>query len=173
LPQPPTFPSASTGERGYYELGVVPANQLDVVLATSKIVRQSNTLRQLDNVAVLFTPPGDSTASEKNNDDTVAEDGAASKQQQLVAWAYLGIDMGLNTLYVLPEHRGKGLAKIAAAKLLAALCDGTAGSQKVQCDWCIADVAADNGPSQGVCKALRAKLLGRSAYMRIDLDEVN
>ena len=74
----------------------------------------------------------------------------------LVAWAYLGIDKHLTTMYVVPSHRGKGLAKFVVLKLLFDLRNGVAGKETAQSDWCLAEVAGDNAASQGACKALGA-----------------
>lgn len=134
-----------------YELATVPADQIDLVLSTSKIKRQPGTYLALPNAAVLVCSP-------------------QRTEKRLVAWAYLSIDKSLGTLYVLPEHRGKGLAKMAAAKVLRDLCDGVAGPENAQCDWCFAEVASDNAASQGVCRSLGARLHGRTTYMGIDLD---
>jgi GNAT superfamily N-acetyltransferase len=136
-----------------YELGTVPADQIDLVLASSKVKRQPDTYLALPNVAVFMS-------SLQNTEKT------------LVAWAYLSIDKSLGTLYVLPEHRGRGLAKMAAAKILRDLYEGVAGPEKAQSDWCCAQVSSDNAESQGVCRSLGARLTGRITFMTIDLDKL-
>ncbi|KAL1991586.1 hypothetical protein VTN49DRAFT_4894 [Thermomyces lanuginosus] len=132
-----------------YEWGTVPREEIDLVVSTSTVKRVAETLLTQPNVAIFTT--GD---------------------RKMVAWAYLGLQKTLNTLFVLPDHRGKGLAKLAAARMLVDLYDGVAGEEKAQCDWCFAEVAADNSESQGVCKSLGARFHGRAAYMTIDLDRV-
>lgn len=134
-----------------YELGTVPPDQIDLVTGTSKVKRQASTLLENPNTAVLF--------SEDN-----------SPRKVLVAWAYLSIDKSLTTMYVLPEHRGKGLAKIVAGSLMKNLYDGVVGPERTQSDWCIAQVASDNAESQAVCKSLGAQFHGRTATLGIDLN---
>lgn len=113
-----------------------------MVSSTSKIKRQTATLLENHNAAILYTDPGNPW------------------KKELVAWAYLSIDQSLTTLYVLPSHRGKGLAKTVAGAVIRDLCDGfvvDAGAEKIQSDWCLAQVAADNAESQGVCRSLGAR----------------
>jgi ribosomal protein S18 acetylase RimI-like enzyme len=85
---------------GGFKMAPVPDGQLDLVLSTSGIPRQAETLRSLPSTAVL-DPEG-----------------------ALVAWAYMDVDGSLATLYVVPEHRGKGLAKAVASSLLEKLHKG-------------------------------------------------
>ncbi|KAH7323027.1 hypothetical protein B0I35DRAFT_426951 [Stachybotrys elegans] len=66
-----------------------------------------------------------------------------------IVWAFLGPDASLMSLHCEPPYRGRGLAKILAAKLLrertADFGVGELGS---------ADVAPDNVASRAVCKSL-------------------
>lgn len=135
-----------------YELGSVPSDKIDVITSTSKVKREVATLLQNHNAAVLFTDPN-------------------TAYKELVAWAYLSIDQSLTTMYVLPEHRGKGLAKLVAASLMGDLCDGLVGAGKTQSDWCFAQVAADNLESQKVCKALGAVFNKRTVTLGFNLEE--
>ena len=75
----------------------VPDEQLDLVISTSSIPRQAETLKQQPSVGLL--------------------DG----EGKMVAWGYIGIDASFATLYVLPGHRGKGLAKCVAVELIGRL----------------------------------------------------
>ncbi|KUL88330.1 hypothetical protein ZTR_05043 [Talaromyces verruculosus] len=136
-----------------YELGKVPADQIELVTGTSKVKRQPATLLENHNAAILYTSPGNTA------------------RKELVAWAYLSIDQSLTTLYVLPSHRGKGLAKIVAGAVIQDLCDGLVGGEKeIQSDWCFAQVAADNAESQGVCRSLSARFHKRTVTLGFDLD---
>jgi hypothetical protein len=137
-----------------YKLGTVPETELETVVSTSHIRRQASTLLELPNTAVFAMSPEGTT-------------------EDLVAWAYLGIDKSLATLFVVPGHRGKGLAKIVILKLLCDLRDGVAGKGKAQSDCCLADVACDNFASLGACKALGARFGWRSSYIRFELDEID
>lgn len=136
-----------------YELGKVPADEMELVTGTSKVKRQPETLLENHNVAILYSTPGNPA------------------RKELVAWAYLSIDQSLTTLYVLPNHRGKGLAKIVAGAVIRDLCDGfSSAEKKIQSDWCFAQVAADNVESQGVCRSLGARFHKRTVTLGFDLD---
>lgn len=136
-----------------YELGKVPSDEMDLVTSTSKVKREPATLLENHNAAILYTDP-ENTA-----------------RKELVAWAYLSIDQSLTTLYVLPDHRGRGLAKIVAGAVIRDLCDGLVGGEKkIQSDWCFAQVAADNVESQGVCRSLGATFHKRTVTLGFDLD---
>ncbi|RAO72317.1 uncharacterized protein BHQ10_008329 [Talaromyces amestolkiae] len=136
-----------------YELGKVPFDEIDLVTVTSKVERQPATLLENHNAAILYTNP------------------ANTARKELVAWAYLSIDQSLTTLYVLPEHRGKGLAKTVAGAVIRDLCDGLVGGErKIQSDWCFAQVAADNLESQSVCRSLGATFHKRTVTLGFDLD---
>lgn len=136
-----------------YELGKVPFDEMDLVTSTSKVKRQPATLLENHNAAILYTNPTNTA------------------RKELVAWAYLSIDQSLTTLYVLPDHRGKGLAKMAAGAVIRDLCDGlVGGKRKIQSDWCFAQVASDNVESQGVCRSLGATFHKRTVTLRFDLD---
>lgn len=93
-------------------------------------------------------------------------------KKELVAWAYLSIDQSPTALYVFPSHRGKELAKIVAGAVIRHLCDGLDVSEcaeKIQSDWCLAQVAADNTESQGVCRSLGARFHKRTVTLGFDL----
>lgn len=55
----------------------------------------------------------------------------------------------LTTLYVVPEHRGRGLAKVVASKIVHDLHSGLAGEGRAQSDWCLAEVARENAERRG------------------------
>lgn len=136
-----------------YELGKVPADEIELVTSTSKVKRQPATLLENHNAAILYTDPD------------------SPSKMELVAWAYLSIDQSLTTLYVLPNHRGKGLAKTVAGAVIRDLCDGLVGEEKsIQSDWCFAQVAADNVESQGVCRSLGARFHKRTVTLGFHLD---
>lgn len=136
-----------------YELGKVPANEIELVTSTSKVKRQPASLLENHNAAIVYTDP--------NN----------TARKELVAWAYLSIDQSLTTLYVLPNHRGKRLAKTVAGAVIRDLCDGfVIVEKKIQSDWCFAQVAANNAESQGVCRSLGATFHKRTVTLGFDLD---
>jgi FR47-like protein len=142
-----------------YEVGEVSPKDIDLVVGTSKVKREVATLLENHNAAILFTGSGS------------PETGPKSKE--VVAWAYLSIDQSLTTLYVLPSHRGKGLAKIVAGSVMRDLFDGFVvgeAEEKTQSEWCLAQVAADNSESQGLCKSLGASLNKRTVSLGFNLD---
>lgn len=128
-----------------FSIGTVPEAQLDMVLATSSIKRQPSTLLILPNVGILD---------------------AGGK---LVAWGYIGIDSSFATLYVVPDHRGKGLASVVARELLGKLARGGfahmgyAGAS----GWVHADVARGNGGSEGVMRAVGGTTAWESEYVHV------
>ncbi|KAH7393154.1 hypothetical protein BKA64DRAFT_724324 [Cadophora sp. MPI-SDFR-AT-0126] len=124
----------------------VPDEQLDLVISTSSIPRQAETLKQQPSVGLLD------------------QDG------KMVAWGYVGIDASFATLYVLPEYRGRGLAKCVAAELVGSLgrgefadlgFDGRSG-------WVHSDVYEGNEGSERVMRSLGGKVGSRSFYVWID-----
>jgi len=132
-----------------YTVARVPEDQLDIVIATSSIPRQASTLLLLPSVGLL------------------------NEEGKLVAWGYIGIDGSLATLYVLPDHRGKGLASSVAVELLTCLergdfqdlgFDGSSG-------WVHADVKNGNKESEGVMKSLGGSVGWESSYIRIDSEK--
>ncbi|KAF8859598.1 hypothetical protein BDZ45DRAFT_714006 [Acephala macrosclerotiorum] len=138
-------PARKTLPEGY-TVTRVPDDQLDVVTSTSSIPRQPSTYKMLPSVGVMDT------------------DG------KLAAWAYVGIDGSIATLYVLPEFRGQGLSSIIARELLARLergefadlgYDGKSG-------WVHADVYDGNAGSEAVMKGLGGTIGWKSSYIWID-----
>ncbi|KAK0100960.1 hypothetical protein ONS95_013051 [Cadophora gregata] len=124
----------------------VPDEQLDLVLSTSSIPRQAETLKQQPSVGLLD------------------QDG------KMVAWGYIGIDASFATLYVLPEFRGRGLAKSVAVELIGRLgrgefvdlgYDGRSG-------WVHSDVYEGNEGSESVMRSLGGRVGWKSIYMWID-----
>jgi GNAT superfamily N-acetyltransferase len=127
----------------------VPADQLAVVLATSSIPRQPSTYLLLPSAGV--------------------RDAAGA----LVAWAYVGIDGGLATLYVLPEYRGRGFAVVVAERVLRGLDGGEfkdlgfGGS-----GWVLADVKEGNDGSEGVMRKLGGRVEWESSYLWVDSEKL-
>jgi len=132
-----------------FTIGRVPEDQLDIVLSTSTIPRQPSTMLMLPNVGIL------------------------NEAGKLIAWAYIGIDGGLITLYVLEEYRGKGLASYVAVEILGSLekgefvdlgFDGSSG-------WVHSDVKKGNEGSEGVMMSLGGKIGWVSSYTWVDCDK--
>jgi GNAT superfamily N-acetyltransferase len=132
-----------------YTISRVPEDQLSIVLSTSEIKRQPDTYLILPSVGMLN------------------EDG------KLVAWSYIGVDGSFATLYVLPEYRGRGLAKCVGQQLMGRLARGEfkdlgyAGES----GWVHSDVKKGNLGSEGVMKALGAEVGWASNYLRVRSDK--
>jgi hypothetical protein len=120
-----------------YRLGPVRDQDLDLVLSTSVIARQRSTQAQLPNIGIF-------------------------EGEKIISWAFLAIDGSLATLYVLESHRGQGLAKIAAIKLLTSFREQ--GNK-----WSHADVSPTNIASQTVCQAIGGNFAWTSSYTHVDL----
>ncbi|TGO26856.1 hypothetical protein BPAE_0052g00470 [Botrytis paeoniae] len=124
----------------------VPASHLNLVISTSTIPREPSTLLAQPSLCLL-TP-----------------------ESEMVAWAFIGIDGTLATLYVLPSHRGLGLATYVARELirrfgLGEFSDlGFNGSS----GFVHSDVKEGNAGSEGVMRALGGKRSWESSYLWID-----
>lgn len=124
----------------------VPEDQLDIVLSTSSIPRQRETMLTLPNIAIL------------------------NAQGRLAAWAYIGIDGTLATLYVLEEYRGLGLASFVAKEMLGRLGRGDFADLgfKGASGWCHSDVYEGNKGSEAVMRAIGASVKAVSSYFWVD-----
>lgn len=134
-----------------FRLSSVPDDQLDIVLSTSLIPRQASTMRALPSAALLAAETG-----------------------KLVAWAYLGVDQSFATLYVLPDYRGRGLARCVGAALLRGLRDGAYVHMGYDgaSGWAHADIHDGNHGSVGVVSSLGGRDLGRSVYVSVDAGKI-
>ena len=127
----------------------VPEDQLDIVVSTSSIPREPSTLKGQANVGIM------------------------DAEGKLAAWGYLGIDGSLATLYVLPEHRGKGLATRVAVELLSRYERGEFADLGYagRSGYVHSDVKVGNKESEGVMKSIGAKVNGTSSYPHVDSDK--
>ncbi|KAF2835539.1 hypothetical protein M501DRAFT_941887, partial [Patellaria atrata CBS 101060] len=85
-----------------------------------------------------------------------------------VAWAFLGLDGSLSTLFVEPGFRGRGLGKWVAGRVLGGLGAFTAEGRR----WCHADVLVGNEEGEGVVRALGGREGWVVYWVRVDLGEV-
>ena len=124
----------------------VPEEQLNVVLETSSIPRQPETMLALPNIGLL------------------------NEEGRLVAWGYIGIDGSFATLYVLPEYRGRGFATFVAGELLGRLNRGVFRDLGFEGEsgWAHADVKEGNSGSEGVMRSLGGTVEWVGSYMRVD-----
>lgn len=153
--------SASVREiPGDFVYGKLDPKDYRLVRSRTQIPRQDRTLRKLCNIAVYPKRSG-------------------SIAPTPIAWAFLGLDASLTTLHVEPEHRGLGLAKSLSLKLFAddmesfwqhnpdQVKDKTRSLSAER--YGHADVATDNGPSNGVCKSLGGSWNFFVYWLRIDV----
>jgi hypothetical protein len=128
--------------------GKLREQDMATVKARTSIPRSTKTLLSLENVGVF---------EEEGN--------------KPVAWTFLGIDGSLTTLHTELEHRGKGLAKAVAAKIMREYAPGLAVDDQGNA-WSHADVYAGNTQSESVCRSLGGEALWKDYWVRIDLDRV-
>jgi GNAT superfamily N-acetyltransferase len=117
------------------------------VKARTSIPRSTNTLLSLKSVGVF----------EEQSD-------------RPVAWTFLGLDGSLTTLHTEPEHRGKGIAKAVAAKIMRECAPGLA-IDDVGNAWAHADVYLGNLQSESVCRSLGGEGVWKDYWVRIDLEK--
>ncbi|PQE12048.1 hypothetical protein CJF31_00000214 [Rutstroemia sp. NJR-2017a BVV2] len=126
----------------------VLASHLPLVISTSSIPRSAANLMLQPSLGLL-TPDG-----------------------SLVAWAFIGLDGSLATLYVMPEYRGKGLATYVARELARKLGEGGFADMGYSGDsgFVHGDVFEGNTASERVMKALEGRIVAEVSYTRVDSD---
>ncbi|KOS21729.1 hypothetical protein ESCO_001500 [Escovopsis weberi] len=82
-----------------------------------------------------------------------------------IAWALLGLDGALCSLFCEEAYRGRGLSKKLAAKLLRDNAHRYAQGARMS-----SDVASSNHASRGICKALNGVLSWEVAWVYLFLD---
>ncbi|KAM0137865.1 hypothetical protein ACHAO1_003750 [Botrytis cinerea] len=153
IPTSPTPKLSATAPPSSLSLSRVPASQLTLVTSTSSIPREPSTLLTQPSLCLL-TP-----------------------ESEMVAWAFIGIDGTLATLYVLPSHRGLGLATYVARELLRRFGLGEFADLGFNgaSGFIHSDVKEGNAGSEGVMRALGGKRSWESSYLRVDcavVDEI-
>ena len=128
--------------------------EFKLVRSRTEIPRTEESLARMGCVGVRFTGDGGaSVASEGQGDEE-----ARAEQGDLIAWAFLGTQGSLSSLHVEPAHRGKGLAKAVARKLVMRLArePEAVGFRRVEGieGMATSDVALENVQSAGVAMAL-------------------
>lgn len=149
------------GERGEFGL----------VISRTEIPRTEESLGRLGCVGIRYICPD--SAGEKRRSGS--EEGGGG---ELVAWAFLGVDGSLTSLYVEPQHRGKGLAKKMSGKLLRRLVErpGDMGFRSLLVGegegWVGSDVAVENLESAGVARGLGGIPGWEVRWVSVDLGRV-
>ncbi|KAH8821626.1 hypothetical protein F5884DRAFT_768498 [Xylogone sp. PMI_703] len=162
----PANPSGSGALPEGFTFARVREVDLDTVISTSSIPRQKSTLLQLPNVAIFKNPSPYPPAS-------VSDFVSPNSEHELVAWAYIGIDGSLATLYVQPSYRNRGFAKSVAKELLRRLGDGDFRDLGFdgQGGWVHADVKVGNAGSEGVMKSVGAEVVWTTVYCWVDSEK--
>ncbi|CAG8959389.1 hypothetical protein HYFRA_00001287 [Hymenoscyphus fraxineus] len=133
-----------------FTLARVPTSHLPLIISTSSIPRQAETLQQQANACIL-NPEGEP-----------------------VAWVYLGLDGSLATLYVVPAYRGKGLATIVARDLLKRLEEGGFEDLGIRgsSGWVHAEAKEGNVESEAVMRRLGGCVKAETAYLCLDCGKI-
>ena len=90
------------------------------VISASEIPREERTLSLLPCVA-LRRRRGRGWGKTSVGDQEMEGEGGGDVGGELVAWAFLGVDGSLTSLYTAPGYRGKGLGKAVAGRLFSSL----------------------------------------------------
>ncbi|KAJ8068784.1 hypothetical protein OCU04_002480 [Sclerotinia nivalis] len=144
----PTNLSSSHDLQPPFTISRVPPEHIHLVVSTSSIPREPSTLLAQPSLCLL------------------------TAEGEMIAWAFIGIDGTLATLYVQPSHRGQGLATHIARLLVHRLGRGEfrdlgfTGESR----WVHADVKDGNGGSEGVMRGLGGKKSWVSSYFWVDCE---
>jgi len=123
-----------------YDFRTVEDADLDRVIATSFTPRKRSTLRTLSSTGVYVM----------------------SRNEQAHAWGFTSKDGTITSLYVTPEERGKGLAKLMMRQEL---------EKNFQTRRFVAAHVKENEPSRHVCESLDATKICDTVWLRLYLDE--
>ena len=127
--------------------GELKLEHFALVRSRTQIPRQDRTLSVLPNLGIFV-------------EDT----------DQLVSWAFVGLDASLTTLHVESEWRGKGLAKAITTKLFRDKMGifWEDGIQKLAHGY----VIVGNEESEGLCRSLGGRSDWEVYWLRVDLSKV-
>ncbi|CAG8977414.1 hypothetical protein HYALB_00007044 [Hymenoscyphus albidus] len=133
-----------------FTLSLIPTSHLPLIISTSSIPRQAETLKQQANACILNT------------------------EGEPVAWVYLGLDGSLATLYVVPEYRSRGLATIVARELLKRLEEGGFEDLGIRgsSGWVHAEAKDGNVESETVMRRLGGCVAAETAYLSLDSEKI-
>ena len=104
-------PSMTTSHKALpegYHFSKVRQEELQVVISRTDIPRREETLARLGSVAIQYRQP---PTGEVEGTTAEGQDEGNADVGTLIAWAFLGVDGSLSSLYVEAEHRRRGLAK--------------------------------------------------------------
>lgn len=146
----------------------VRESDLDIVISTSSIPRQKTTMLELPNIAIFASPSASSSHALSGTNSSLP-----GSEPEIVAWAYIGVDGSLATLYVQPTYRKRGFATAVAKELLRRLGRGEFKDLGFNGDggWVHSDVKVGNLGSEGVMRSIGAQVTWTSVYCRIDSEK--
>ncbi|EAW09368.1 acetyltransferase, GNAT family [Aspergillus clavatus NRRL 1] len=137
----------------YGRIGVLP-HHYDLIRARTHLPRSNETLSRIPGLAV-YVDQGQPRQPQLESRPDVAEDEDGRGNDTPIAWAFLGLDGSLATLFVEPEHRGKGLAELLSREVMRrGMAEGGIWRKKDEggdeAVWVHANVLATNGASRRV-----------------------
>ncbi|KAF2705257.1 hypothetical protein K504DRAFT_460518 [Pleomassaria siparia CBS 279.74] len=125
--------------------GEMTKEAIDIMQATATIPRTTSTLLTMERVGVFDEKTG-----------------------LPIAWAFLGLDGSLVSLYTDQAYRGKGVAKAVAGRIFSEFVPGLAVDQAGNA-WAHADVYEGNIQSASVCQSLGGVATWKEYWVRIDI----
>lgn len=141
-----------------YTFGKIEREELERVVSSTSIPRTEATLASLGNVCI------------RNDEGTV------------VSWGFLGVDRSLSSLYTEEGHRGKGLAKAVARRLVeqvGAECGQGEEGMKMGYrgirdgeGWVHSDIDIGNKESAAVARAIGGREGWECRWISVDLERV-
>ena len=166
----------------------VRPDEFRTVLARTPIPRSEATLALLPSIAarrrVPISPPAQNGVHGANGANGTTDGGPDARPveetDELMAWAFIGVDGTLTSLHVEERWRGRGLGKevarraaglVAAGAGMAGVGDG-GGRTAAEEEWLHSDVARSNGESAGVARALGGVEAWHVYWVWADLERV-
>ncbi|RHZ65360.1 uncharacterized protein CDV56_109408 [Aspergillus thermomutatus] len=137
-------------------MGILP-HQYALVRARTHLPRSDETLSRIPGVAVYVDRPGE---------------GEEEDEEMPIAWVFLGLDGSLATLFVEPEHRGKGIAEAVSREVMARGMVGGGIWREVGEEgevWVHANVLATNGASRRVLEKLGGEVGWTTTWTVVEL----
>lgn len=147
--------------------GEVRSQDCALVHARSAIPRTVDTIMRMPSVAVFSSSSSSSQDGMRSVDERDRAGG-----EQLVAWAFMGLDGSLTALHVEAGFRGRGLAKAVVGRLFREHLKvfGEIGLEDE--GWAHSDVAVENWESRGVAKSLGGTEGWEVFWVRVDLEKI-
>ncbi|KAI2786597.1 hypothetical protein POX_g08984 [Penicillium oxalicum] len=157
-------------------IGVLPF-QLNLVQSRTIIPRPRHQLLTLPSVAI-YHDDGNASAAQTASEHASAEE---EREEMPIAWAFLGVDGAVVTLFVEPEHRGRGLALALSKEVMrkGMSPDGVFGAKNAGVEdeamvqalegWVHAEVAGFNWASRRVMEKVGGEVLTTAVWAIIEV----